>query len=132
VCSSDLSSMRALLETMGHTVTSSWNGEAALALLAETGLEPDLVILDMNMPGLGGSGTLPRLRALKPTVPVLLATGRADQRALDLAGSHPFVTLLAKPFGLQELREKLAASRAAPPDLAPPGCAFPGDNRCCT
>ena len=35
----------------------------ALALL-EAGLEPDLVILDMNMPGLGGIGTLPRLPAL--------------------------------------------------------------------
>jgi len=35
-----------------------------------------VVILDMNMPGLGGIGTLPRLRALLPTVPVLLSTGR--------------------------------------------------------
>jgi CheY-like chemotaxis protein len=67
------------------------------------------VILDMNMPGLGGAGTLPRLRALRPDLPVLLATGRTDQSALTLAAAHPGVTLLSKPFGLRELRSQLAA-----------------------
>ena len=79
------------------------SGEEALALL-EAGLEPDLVILDMNMPGLGGAGTLPRLRGLRPKVPVLLSTGRADQVALTLASAHPGVTLMSKPFGLRELQ----------------------------
>ena len=77
--------------------------------MLEAGLEPDLVILDMNMPGLGGIGTLPRLRVLRPTVPVLLATGRIDQTALTLAAAHPGVTLLPKPFGLQELQQHLEA-----------------------
>ena len=104
-------STRALLETLGHSVTTAWTGEEALALLADAGPRPDVVILDMNMPGLGGSGTLPRLRTLEPSVPVLLATGRADQLALDLAAAHPFVTLLAKPFSLQELRQKLESCR---------------------
>ena len=54
-----------------------------LAVQAQAGLQPDIVILDMNMPGLGGSGTLPCLRALNPMVPVLIATGRIDQTALD-------------------------------------------------
>ena len=105
------SSMRALLETLGHAVTPAWSGEEALALLADSGLRPDAVILDMNMPGLGGSGTLPRLRTLDPAVPVFLATGRADQAALDLAAAHPFVTLLTKPFSLQELRTRLESQR---------------------
>ena len=61
------------------------------------------------MPGLGGIGTLPRLRVLRPTVPVLLATGRIDQTALTLAAAHPGVTLLPKPFGLQELQQHLEA-----------------------
>jgi PAS domain S-box-containing protein len=101
------SSMQAIFEVLGHTaVTTALNGEEALALL-EAGLEPDLVILDMNMPGLGGAGTLPRLRVLHPTVPVLLATGRVDQMALTLASAHPGVTLLSKPFGLRELQKHL-------------------------
>jgi len=71
------------------------------------GLEPDLVILDLNMPGMGGAAALPRLRALCPTVPVLLATGRVDQSAIHLAEAHAHVTLLPKPFDLANLRQML-------------------------
>jgi len=105
------SSVQAILEALGHrAVTTAGSGEEALALLA-SGLEPDLVILDLNMPGLGGVGTLPRLRMLRPAVPVLLATGRADQTALAISRAHPGVTLLSKPFGIGELRKHLEQLR---------------------
>ena len=97
------SSMQALLEVLGHRVFVALRGEEALAKL-HAGLLPDLVILDMNMPGLGGAGTLPRLRALYPTLPVLLATGRADQAAVNLVEAHAYVTLLAKPFSMKQLQ----------------------------
>jgi PAS domain S-box-containing protein len=100
------SSTHGILQVLGHTVTGVFSGEEALALL-EAGLPTDVVILDLNMPGLGGAGTLPRLRALRPTVPVLLATGRADQAALDLVHAHPQVTLLPKPFSMGELQQCL-------------------------
>jgi CheY-like chemotaxis protein len=101
------SSSRLVLEMLGHRVATAGCGEEALAMLG-TGFAPDVVILDMNMPGLGGAGTLPRLRALRPAMPVLLATGRVDQKALDLAERHRFVKLLPKPFALQDLKETLA------------------------
>jgi len=100
-------STRMLVETLGHTASVAVSGEAALLLL-ERGFRPDAVILDMNMPGLGGRGTLPRLRALLPTLPVLLATGRADQEALDLVEAYPRVTLMSKPFSFDELRGHLS------------------------
>ena len=100
------SSMQTILEVLGHSVTTSSSGEEALARL-EAGYGPDLVILDMNMPGLGGIGTLPRLRALRPKVPVLLSTGRVDQTALELASAHAGVTLLSKPFSMRELQQHL-------------------------
>lgn len=75
--------------------------------MLEAKLEPDLVILDMNVPGLGGAGTLPRLRVLSPTRPVLLNTERADQAALDLASRPSGVALLSEPFGLRELQKHL-------------------------
>jgi PAS domain S-box-containing protein len=96
------------LETLGHRVTLAASGEEALAALA-SGFQPEVVILDLNMPGLGGGGTLPLLRGLCPAVPVLLSTGRIDQAALDLARDHVHVTLLSKPYALAELREKLGA-----------------------
>ncbi len=100
------SSMQTILQTLGHTVLVSPSGEEAL-LRIDAGFEPDVVILDLNMPGLGGSGTLARLRTKSPSLPVLLSTGRADQAALDLAKAYPFVTLLPKPFNIKELRQQL-------------------------
>ena len=101
-----LKATRDLVETLGHAVTTAMSGEEALEAL-EGGLVPDAVILDLNMPGMGGTGTLPRLRALRPDLPVLLATGRVDQAALDLVAAHNRVSLLAKPFSFEDLRRQL-------------------------
>jgi len=70
----------------------------------------------MNMPGLGGKGTLPRLRALRPTLPVVIATGRLDQTVMDLMAQHAGVTLLPKPFGIKQIRDHLESLRQ---ELAP-------------
>ena len=101
-------SLATVLQILGHPVTTAACGEEALLLL-EGGYLPEVIILDMNMPGLGGVGTLPRLRALLPAVPVLLATGRVDQAALDLSARFDQVTLLSKPFGILDLERHLAA-----------------------
>jgi CheY-like chemotaxis protein len=102
-----LSSLRMVVEVLGHTTTTAASGEEALALL-QGGLKPGVAILDVNMPGLGGKGTLPRLRALCPDLPVLLATGRADEKAQELADRIPGVTLWSKPFSISALEQLLA------------------------
>ncbi len=102
------SSVAAQLEVMGHQTTHAASGEEAMEHIARK-LRPDLVILDMNMPGWGGARTLPRLRAALPDVPVLLSTGRMDQRAIEVAQAIPGVTILPKPYGYQELQATLAA-----------------------
>jgi signal transduction histidine kinase len=112
------SAIQAMLRISGHGVDVASSGEEALAKL-ETGFQPDVVILDMNMPGLGGRGTLPRLRALCPTLPVILSTGRIDQTVIDLAKTHPLVSLMAKPFRLGELQEKLTMLSGGRPGITP-------------
>ena len=102
-----------ILEEMGHLATIAPGGEAALLEL-EAGLEPDVVILDLNMPGMNGTRALPLLRSLCPGVPVLLATGGLDDRALELVASYPGVTLLAKPFSIRDLQRKLEKAAAEP------------------
>ena len=102
-----LRSTAMLVEVLGHKVVTAERGEEALARLS-AGLKPDVVILDMNMPGLGGKRTLPKLRSLCPDLPVLLATGRADDEALSLIAAHPRVSLLSKPFTIEELQGELA------------------------
>ena len=111
-------SMEAILDLLGHTVITASSGMEALAQL-EARFEPDLIILDMNMPGLDGSETLPLLRSLRPSVPVLLATGRTDQAALELIAAYPDVTLLAKPFSASELKQYLGSLGRYRPAGAP-------------
>ena len=96
-----------LLCSMGHRPNLTGSGEEALLRLEE-GLQVEAVLLDLNMPGLGGAGTLPLLRAAYPDLPVLLATGRADQAAMDLVARHARTLLLPKPFSAQEIATHLA------------------------
>jgi CheY-like chemotaxis protein len=98
--------LQAMLEELGHRAVIASCGEEALKRL-ETGLVADLVIMDINMPGLGGVKTLPLLRALRPTIPVLLATGRPDQDATFLSKDQTHVALLLKPFGMLDLKRQL-------------------------
>ena len=100
-----------MLETLGHRVASVASGLEAVAHL-ERGRavqDPDLVILDMNMPGLNGAQTLPRLLALRPGLPVLMATGYSDAAIAPLLNGRPNVASLRKPFSREEIRQKLAA-----------------------
>ncbi len=100
------------IEALGHTALIATSGEEAMDLVAQ-GHHPAIVLLDLNMPGWGGTQTLPKLRAALPGVPILLSTGRADQGAINLARAHPGVTILPKPFRLEELRAAFA--QALPP-----------------
>jgi len=69
------------------------------------------VILDMNMPIMNGAETLPRLLALRPGLPVLMATGYSDEDIIPLLVGRPSVQSLRKPFSIQELSDRLAGLR---------------------
>lgn len=102
-----LEAVGSLLARLGYLPEFATSGEAALAKL-EAGLEPSLVILDMDMPGMGGALTLPKIRALRPELPIVISTGRITTTVTDLVKRHPYVSLLPKPYGLQQLKAKLA------------------------
>jgi len=101
-----LASIPLLLELQGHTVTTAAGGQEALDRLGG-GLEVDLVILDLNMPGMNGLETLHRLRALRPGLPVLLATGYLDPATETELGRFGQALSIAKPFSMQELNGML-------------------------
>lgn len=100
------SSTQAILELLGHTVNGAFSGEDALEKI-KTGFLPDVVILDLKMPGLGGAKTLIHLHALYPVLPVLLSTGKVDQVAMNLVDANQNVALLPKPFSMRELQAHL-------------------------
>jgi PAS domain S-box-containing protein len=97
-----------LLAALGHEVHTAEGGQEALDRF-QAGLEVDLVILDMNMPGLNGAQTLSRLLELRPGQTVLMATGYSDESIAPLLGGRPRVFSLRKPFSLREIQNKLQA-----------------------
>ncbi|WP_243286872.1 PAS domain-containing hybrid sensor histidine kinase/response regulator [Geothrix terrae] len=95
-----------MLEALGHEVLAAAGGPQALERL-EAGYTPDLVILDLSMPGMDGEETLRRLRLLRPDLPVLLATGYRDERGDRILEQGAHVGLILKPFTLMDLKLKL-------------------------
>ena len=99
-------SLGALLEAMGHKVLVASGGREGLDLM-RAGHPVDLVILDMNMPDMNGAETLERILALRPDLPVLMATGYSDKDITPLLSRHPNVACILKPFSTKELNRKL-------------------------
>src|SRR5215831_10241602 len=110
--------MRATLATAGYEVDDAKTGEEALEKVRE--FRPDLVLLDINMPGMGGLETCKAIRA-DPNVAIIMLTvhntEKAKVEALD-AGADDFVT---KPFSTPELLARIrAALRRVPASQSSP------------
>src|SRR5260370_29351705 len=104
--------IKATLTDLGYTVIDAKSGEDALERLR--GQQPDLILLDLNMPGIGGLETCRAIRS-NSDIPVIILSVRNSEHdkveALD-AGADDYVT---KPFGIQELLARIrAAMRRAP------------------
>ncbi|WPY94990.1 PAS-domain containing protein [Limimaricola variabilis] len=105
-----------LLERWGVTVLDVDSGEAALALIAETGAEPDLLLVDQQLGrGLTGLDTISALRELLPegvVRPVRLVTADRSPELRE-AARRAGVTILPKPVGAEALRAVLDPSPGA-------------------
>jgi two-component system KDP operon response regulator KdpE len=110
--------VRAKLQADGYAVATAGRGEEALAWLEDQ--RPDLIVLDVMMPGIDGFETLRRIRR-ESQVPVILLTARsadADKlRGLD-AGADDYVV---KPFNPDELAARVAAVLRRTGSVAPAG-----------
>ena len=110
--------LRSTLSTQGYVITDAKTGEEALESLRKE--RPDLVLLDMNMPGMGGVETCREIRRASDA-PIIMLTVRNAERdkvaALD-AGADDYIV---KPFGIEELLARIRAAlrRYAPGDALP-------------
>ena len=107
--------IKATLTDLGYSVIEAKTGEEALQMLRSESL--DLILLDLNMPGIGGLETC---RAIRETseVPIIVLSVRNTERdkvqVLD-AGANDYVT---KPFGIQELLARIRAALRRTPSPA--------------
>ena len=109
----------ALVGTEGHQVVTAYDGPTAVRRWREE--SPDLVLLDLSMPGPDGYSVARQLRAEGADVPIIVVSGEraeaAKVRVLDLGADD----YLVKPFGKQELLARIrAAMRRARPPVPPP------------
>lgn len=100
--------LRATLTEVGFTVEEAADGETGIALVKSKPFET--VLLDINMPGIGGIETCRRLRRLEPVLPILMLTVRNSEeyvvRALE-GGADDYII---KPFNVRELIARLKAA----------------------
>jgi DNA-binding NtrC family response regulator len=95
-----------LLELRGYQVDTAEDGRRALALL-EGGAAPDVVLLDVMMPGLDGIETLRRIHDIDPTLPVVMLSVVGSAQTIVAAMQHGAADYLNKPFEEEELEATL-------------------------
>lgn len=95
------------LEDAGHTVTEAPDGRDAVA--QATAVQPDAIMLDINMPDLDGIGTLRALRseALTRDVPVVMLTAVADLDHVQIALAAGAQDYILKPWDSDTVIQKL-------------------------
>ncbi len=110
--------LRTSLNELGFHTTEAARGEEAVHLVRSAAF--DIVLLDMQMPGMGGIKTLASLRTIAPRLPVLIITVQDSEEhkveALD-RGADDYIV---KPFGVRECiaRMRAVVRRARAPELA--------------
>jgi two-component system, cell cycle sensor histidine kinase and response regulator CckA len=98
---------REALVDMGYTVLAASNGENALDTYRRQGQDIDLVLMDLNMPGMGGRKCIQEILRINPAAKVLISSGYPS----SCRGHHPLLSgardYICKPYRLKDLAEKI-------------------------
>ncbi len=96
-----------IIEELGFEARTSTSAREGLSLVEER--PPDLILLDLMMPGMNGPEFLEQLRRDHPHLPVVIVTGHPDSALMTRAAEHAPVMLLAKPLDRAPLVRTLLA-----------------------
>jgi CheY-like chemotaxis protein len=95
------------LQRRGFSVTEAANGLQALEAARRE--RPDIVVLDLKMPGLSGIETLQRMREIEADLPVIILTGHGDFESAVAGIKLSIVDFLQKPVDVDELAGRIRA-----------------------
>ena len=108
------------LQSFGYNILMACSGEEALELFKEQGNRIELIVLDINMPGMGGHKCLARLLEIDPGVRVLISSGysaRDQAKGLEKSGASGFI---GKPYQIKDLLIKIR-------DILDSGASYPAE-----
>ena len=97
--------MRASLEIEGYTVHEARNAEEGLSFL-ESDHQPQLILLDVMMPGTDGWEMLQRIQERHGSIPVIMFSGQVDEHSAARAEERGASAFVGKPFDPQHLIEQ--------------------------
>ncbi len=95
---------RKILAGKGFDTILAENGEQAVEKLEDS---PDVIILDIRMPGMDGHEVLARIRETHPDLPVIMLTGHGDQASAEQALAQGASDYLAKPCDIDLLADRI-------------------------
>ena len=86
------------LNLFGYTFLSATSGEAALEIIHSPKIPIDLVLLDINMPGMGGHQCLRKITEIAPDLKVIVSSGYSDDPVINACLASGAVSYLKKPY----------------------------------
>src|ERR671939_888097 len=113
--------LRVVLEKQGHRVYQARDGQQGKQLIYQH--RPDLVILDMMMPRMGGYPVLEHFKGKTDAPPIIMITANEGSRHKAYAEYLGVVDYIRKPFAMERLLEAVQRGLSSPPakPAAPPG-----------
>lgn len=100
--------LRDLLVELGYVVKNAVRGTEALQLVPV--FEPDVVLLDLQMPGMSGVDVLDHLHRDDPALPVIIVTGNEDEEVARRTLRGGAFDYVSKPFTIEVLARVVAAA----------------------
>jgi sodium-dependent dicarboxylate transporter 2/3/5 len=97
------------LKVRGFKVLDTDSGESAIKIVRHE--NPEVVILDQNMPDMDGIQTLRELKKIRPEVQIIICTGYGSTEAARLTGKYDVFSYLEKPSSIDEIVETINAAR---------------------
>ena len=101
---------KATLQRYGYTVVEAENGLEAVEMFERMRDSVSLVLLDLTMPIMSGEETHRRIKAINPSVPVIVSSGYDEMEAARRFGSEGVLDFIKKPYVAQKLAEKVKAA----------------------
>lgn len=91
-----------VFKTEGYTTFQASNGKLALEIVR--GESPDLVLLDMKIPGMDGLDILKHIKNINPSIKVIMMTAYGELDMIKETTNHGALRHFTKPFDIDELR----------------------------